>query len=82
MVGAHRDIVSKLPKGHWLFRLCFEPAQRLGYPPFMPRIADCLGCTAFYCNSGGGNSQCGFLESKFVIGRLGGRDHREQRLGR
>lgn len=46
MVGAHRSIVSKLPKGHWLLRLCFEPAQRLGYPSFMPQITDGVGYTA------------------------------------
>jgi hypothetical protein len=27
MVRAHRGIASKQPKRHWLFRLCFDPAQ-------------------------------------------------------
>ena len=82
MVRAHRGIARKLPKGHWLFRLCFDPAKGLSHPTFMPQIADCLACTALYRNGGGGNSQRSLLKSKIVIGRLGGRDHREQRLRR
>jgi hypothetical protein len=85
MVRAHRGIASKLPKGHWLFRLCFDPAKSFSHPTFMPQIADCLACTtctALYHNGDGGNSQRSLLKSKIAIGRLGGRDHREQRLRR
>jgi hypothetical protein len=56
MVRAHRRIASQLPKGHWLFRLCFDPAKGLSHPTFLPRIADCLACTALHPNGGGGNS--------------------------
>ena len=80
MVRAHRAIVSKLPKGHRLFRLCFDPAKDFSHPTFIPQIADCLACPALYRNGGGGNSQRSLLKSKIVIGRLGGRDHREQPL--
>ncbi len=82
MVRAHRGIASKLPKGRRLSRLCFDPAKGLSHPTFMPQIADCLAYTALYCDGGGGNSQRSLLKSKIVICRLGGRDHREQRLRR
>ena len=72
MVRAHRGIASKLPKGHWLFRLCFDPAKGLRHPTFMPQMADCLACTALYRNGGSGNAQRSLLKSKIVIGRLGG----------
>src|SRR5215471_8912034 len=80
MVRAHRGIASKLPKGHWLFRLCFDPPKHLSHPTFMPQIVDCLACTALCHKGSGGNSQRSLLKSKIVIGRLGGGDHREQRL--
>jgi hypothetical protein len=48
----------------------------------MPQIADCLAFTALYRNGGSCNAQRSLLKSKIVIGRLGGRDHREQRLRR
>ena len=56
MVRAHRRIASKLPKGHWLFRLCFDPAKGLSHSTFLPQIADCLACTVLRRNGGGGNS--------------------------
>ena len=80
MVRAHRGIASKLPKAHWLFRLCFDPANGLSHPTFMPtfmpQIADRFACIALYRNGGGGNSQRSLLKSKIVIGRLGGCDNR------
>ena len=82
MVRAHRGIASKLPKGHGLFWLCFDPAKDFSHPTCMPQIADWLTCTALYRNGGGGNSQRSLLKSKIVIGRLGGRDHRKPRLRR
>jgi hypothetical protein len=48
----------------------------------MPQIADCLACTTLYRDGGGGNSQRSLLKSKIIIGRLGGREQREQRLRR
>ena len=56
MVRAHRGIVSKLPEGQWLFRLCLDPANGLSHPTVLPRIADCLACTALHRNGDGGNS--------------------------
>ena len=72
MVRAHRGIVSKLPKRHRLFRLCFDPAKGFSHPIFMPQVAYCLTCTALYRNGGGGNTQRSLLKPKIVVGRLGG----------
>jgi hypothetical protein len=65
MVRAHRGIVSKLSKGHRLFRLCFDPAKSLSHPTFMPQIADWFAGTAgtaLYRNGDGGNSQPSLLK--------------------
>jgi hypothetical protein len=56
MVRAHRRIASKLPKGHRLFRLCFYATKDIGYPTFLPRIADWPACVGLHRNGGGGNS--------------------------
>jgi hypothetical protein len=66
MIWAHRSVASDLPEGHWLIRLRLDPANDLGHPTLLPRVADCSACTDLRRSGGGGNPQRGLLKSKLA----------------